>query len=173
MLIRLSRKPSLLTSGHSNDTEPYLKLHKVEEAIGLYDDGLYLTFNDSQPQHITLQLNTDSPDIESCDVRLTYDNLTVEGLNKVEWQDSVFFRFGYFNYMKLNLMSMVQMFTNDTWYQIDLLLDWTNQVVTVYVDNQQMASDKFFTNSKTTISAANTIILYNLAPATTCKIKNL
>ena len=70
-------------------------------------------------------------------------------------------------------MSMVQMFENDTWYQVDLLLDWPNQAVTVYIDEQLMASDKFFTNSKTTINTMNTIILYNLAPGTTCSIKNV
>ena len=65
------------------------------------------------------------------------------------------------------------MFKNDTWYQVDLLIDWTNQAVTVYIDQQQMASDKFFTNSKTTINTMNTIILYNLAPGTTCGIKDV
>jgi hypothetical protein len=75
--------------------------------------------------------------------------------------------------MKLNLMSMVQMFTNDTWYEVDLLIDWPNQAVTVYVDQLLMASDKFFTSSKTIIPTANTIILYNLAPGTACRIKQL
>ena len=41
---------------------------------------------------------------------------------------------------------MVQKFTNETWYNIDLLLNWDTQTVTVYVDGVQKASDKFFTN---------------------------
>jgi hypothetical protein len=91
----------------------------------------------------------------------------------VPWYDVAFFRLGYFNYMKMNLMSMVQLFTNETWYQVDLLIDWTSQSVTVYVDQQMIGSDRFFTNSVTIIPTANTIILYNLAPGTSCKIKNL
>ena len=68
---------------------------------------------------------------------------------------------------------MVQKFTNDTWYQIDLLVDWDSQAVTVYVNNTQLASDKFFTNSKTNVKSANAIVLYNLTPGSSCQIKNL
>eukprot|EP00347_Sterkiella_histriomuscorum_P004990 403358323 len=119
-------------------------------------------------------MRTANPDIESCDVRLTSINQNVTFFfNKVSWQDVLFYRFGYFNYQKMNLVSMVQKFTNDTWYQVDLLINWEAQDVTVYVDNQQLASDKFFTNSKTTINSANAIVLYNLTPGSSCSIKNL
>jgi hypothetical protein len=47
-----------------------------------------------------------------------------------------FFRFGYFNYQKLNLVSMVNKFKNATWYKVDLIIDWKTQAVTVYVDNK-------------------------------------
>ena len=91
----------------SNPSDAYLELHKLEDAQGMYDDGIFYYFNDSSPQHVSFQLYTDSGDVESCDVRLTTDNITLPGLNKEPWQDVAFFRFGYFNYMKLNLMSMV------------------------------------------------------------------
>lgn len=68
---------------------------------------------------------------------------------------------------------MVNKFVNGTWYKIDLLIDWDNQAVTVYVNDTQLASDKFFTNSKTVINSTNTIILYNLTPGGTCRVKNL
>lgn len=45
---------------------------------------------------------------------------------KKEWSDVAFFRFGYFNYQKMNLVNMVNKFTNATWYDIDLLIDWEN-----------------------------------------------
>lgn len=68
---------------------------------------------------------------------------------------------------------MVNKFTNGTWYDVDLLIDWDAQSVTVYVNKTQFASDKFFTNSKTTINSANAIVLYNLTPAGRCRVKNL
>jgi hypothetical protein len=57
-----------------------------------------------------------------------------ENFTKAQWQDVAFFRFGYFNYQKLNLVSMVQKFVSKTWYKVDLLIDWENQAVTVYVN---------------------------------------
>jgi len=56
---------------------------------------------------------------------------------------------------------------------VDLLIDWENQAVTVYVNGTQLASDKFFTNSKTTIKTANSILLYNLTPGGHCRVKKL
>lgn len=76
--------------------------------MGAYDDGIFYYFGDSKPQHITVQMQTSNPDIESCDLRLTSINQNVTFFyNKIAWQDVAFFRFGYFNYMKLNLVSMV------------------------------------------------------------------
>ena len=90
-----------------------------------------------------------------------------------QWHDVAFFRFGYFNYQKMNLVSMVNPFTNGTWYKVDLIIDWNAQAVTVYVNDTQLASDSFFTNSKTTIATANAIVLYNLTPGGHCWIKQL
>lgn len=139
---------------------------------------------------------SEDADIETCDLRLTtVENATKpstttdttnkattsqtttlparENFTKVAWQDVAFFRFGYFNYQKLNLVSMVNKFKNGTWYKVDLLIDWNTQSVTIYIDNKQLASDKFFTNSKTTIKTANSIVLYNLTPGGKCRVKSL
>ncbi len=135
---------------------------------------------------------TEDADIETCDLRLTtVQNATTdkttttnpsnqnnilparENFTKVAWQDVAFFRFGYFNYQKLNLVSMVNKFKNGTWYKVDLLIDWNTQAVTIYVDNKQLASDKFFTNGKTKIKTANSLVLYNLTPGGRCRVKSL
>jgi hypothetical protein len=50
---------------------PYMYMTKSAEASGSYDDGLYIYFGDSKPGHITLEMWTDNPDIETCDLRLT------------------------------------------------------------------------------------------------------
>ena len=69
-------------------------------------------------------MKTDSADVESCDLRLgtVYEN---EGeLIKNKSLDVVFFRFGYFQYLKMNLVNMVKKFDKDIWYHINLLMDW-------------------------------------------------
>jgi hypothetical protein len=38
--------------------------------------------------------------------------------------DVALVRLGYFNYLKLNTESMVLNFAGETWYRIDLLIDW-------------------------------------------------
>lgn len=75
----------------------------------------------------------------------------------------------------MNLVSMVNPFVGDTWYPVDLLIDWVGQTVTVYVNNTvtPLASDIFFTKQGTNVPTANTIVLYNLTPGTTCYIRNL
>jgi len=50
--------------------------------------------------------------------------------------DPVFWRMGYFNYSKINFNSMLQATKYDKWITVDFLLDWENQRVTVYIDNE-------------------------------------
>jgi hypothetical protein len=73
----------------------------------------------------------------------------------------------------MNLVSMVNKFTKGTWYKVDLILNWDEQTVTVYIDENQLASDIFFTNSKTNVPSANAIMLYNLTPGGGCRVKQL
>jgi hypothetical protein len=199
-------------------TISYLMMTKTEDAIGTYDDGLYINFGSAKPQHITVKLATTTGEIESCDIRLTTqayansdeeeteseggdgvdqtevtesqdvseteaqeqtssqteqqidaeeedhegseisytvtedvvvieDDGTVEVyeedvtleyimLEKEEWTDVFFYRFGYFNYQKLNLQSMIHKFEEDVWYQVDLIINWDEQRVNVYVDGE-------------------------------------
>lgn len=104
--------------------------------MGAYDDGIYRYIgHDKKPDHITFMMRTEDPEVESCDFRLTSINDTINTVfSKLEWQDVAFFRFGYFNYQKMNLVSMVNKFGKDIWYQIDLVINWDKQTVTIYVD---------------------------------------
>ena len=52
---------------------------------------------------------------------------------KRSMSDVAFFRFGWFNYMKLNTESMVKKFEKDIWYTINLIFDWENQRVSIYI----------------------------------------
>ena len=97
----------------SNDSYYYIEMYKLLEANGMYDDGIYYFFGDAKPQHVRVKLQTDNPDIETCDVRLTSLNVStgiISNFTKVEWHDVFFYRFGYFNYQKLNLIDMVKKF---------------------------------------------------------------
>jgi hypothetical protein len=126
-------------------------IEKSANSQGSYDDGIFIRFGEKRPEHITFEMYTEDADIETCDFRLTtVENATKpntttpstgnatnptrtpvilparENFTKVAWQDVAFFRFGYFNYQKLNLVSMVNKFKNGTWYKVDLIIDWTN-----------------------------------------------
>lgn len=47
-----------------------------------------------------------------------------KAFQRVPNNDIIFFRLGYLNYMKLNEMNMVDKFKKNTWYKIDLILNW-------------------------------------------------
>jgi hypothetical protein len=48
--------------------------------------------------------------------------------------DIFLFRFGYFNQLKLNIESMLMSYDATRWYAFDLIIDWENQRVTIYID---------------------------------------
>ena len=78
-----------------------------------FDDGLYFDFKEFiKPKHISFYCMTDDEKAESCDFRLFKVNK-----DKTEWKDNdygweqkeivrsetpIFFRFGFFNYFKIN-----------------------------------------------------------------------
>lgn len=46
--------------------------------------------------------------------------------------------------MKLNVDSMVMMFEGARWYSIDLILDYAEQQVSIYVDEEPKGVQPFF-----------------------------
>lgn len=48
------------------------------------------------------------------------------------------FRLGYFDHMKLNVESMILKSEAAKWYTIDLMIDWEEQLVSIYVDDEAM-----------------------------------
>ena len=49
-----------------------------------------------------------------------------QDLSKVEFSDIIFFRFGFYNYIKLNTESMVHKFNRDEWYTVNLLINYAD-----------------------------------------------
>lgn len=69
---------------------------------GNYDDGIYYQFNKTSDYlHLSVQMYTLNPDVESCDIRLTANDINTTNatyFKKVDWYDTMFYRMGYFNY---------------------------------------------------------------------------
>lgn len=78
-------------------------------------------------------------------------------------------------------MNMVQKFEAKTWYDIDLLLDWKKQQVSIYVNGEPKkdATANFFINEKRKKKdpkselTANAISIYGLSPAGTSYFRNI
>jgi hypothetical protein len=46
------------------------------------------------------------------------------GYERVKNKDVLFFRLGYYNYMKVNTESLIHKTTNNQWLKIDILIHW-------------------------------------------------
>ena len=57
-----------------------------------------------------------------------------EGYKRVPNQDVFLFRLGYFDHMKLNIEPMIVQSEANKWYSIDLIIDWSEQRVSIYID---------------------------------------
>ena len=92
---------------------------------------------------------------------------------KKEFSDVAFFRLGYFNYQKLNVQNMLQKYDEDTWYTIDLILDYDEQRVSIYVDEKPIKSAEFFTQRKTKLDSGNAVSIYGLSPEGSSSFRNI
>jgi hypothetical protein len=104
---------------------------------------------------------------------ITQSPLGPAGFERKLDSDALFFRAGYFNYLKVNSESMIHKSEPNTWYQIDLLLDWDLQNVSVYVDGVGKSAEPFFVARKTVLESVNAVAIYNLSPGSTCNFKEL
>ena len=65
------------------------------------------------------------------------------------------------------------MFPFISFSKVDLLIDWKDQRVTVYVNQTQQGSNIFFTKADKNVDAANALALYNLSPNGHCVVENM
>ena len=49
-------------------------------------------------------------------------------------------------------------------YKIDLILDWVEQRVSIYIDDEPLKSESFFTQRKEKLESANALSIYGLSP---------
>lgn len=92
---------------------------------------------------------------------------------KTKYSDVAFLRLGFFKHLKLNTESMIKMFEEGEWLSVDLLIDWEEQTVSIYVDGEAKLATPFFTKRKQTIQEINTVALYGLTPESVSRFRNL
>lgn len=96
-----------------------------------------------------------------------------DGYARVKNSDVFLFRLGYFDHMKLNVESMIMKSEAAKWYTIDLMIDWEEQLVSIYVDDEAMNTQPFFLMRATRVESANALSLYGLSPDSQSKFRKL
>jgi len=92
---------------------------------------------------------------------------------KQHMKDVAFFRMGYLNYMKLNTFNMVELSVGKKWYKIDLLINWPDQRVAIYVNDKFKASSPFFNNEKERVESSNVLSIYGLSAGGTSRFRGM
>ncbi len=96
-----------------------------------------------------------------------------QGYESIEFSDVAFFRLGYFGYQKLNVQNMIKPYASGEPYAIDLWLDWDDQRVSIYINDEPIKSAAFFTQRKDKLEHANALSIYGLSPESKSKFKNI
>ena len=68
---------------------------------------------------------------------------------------------------------MLLKFEAEKWYSVDLVLNYDEQRVSIYVDNEPLKSDAFFTQRKEKLSTGNAVSIYGLSPLSNSKFRNI
>ena len=92
---------------------------------------------------------------------------------KVQHNDVVFMRMGFFHHLKLNTDSMIKEFSQDTWMTVDMLLDWDAQTVSIYIDGVGIKAVPFFAKRSPKVTHVNTLAIYGLTPGSISRFRNL
>lgn len=91
----------------------------------------------------------------------------------MQFSDVAFFRLGFFDYAKLNTENMLMKYEAGVWYAVDLLMDWNEQRVSIYINGDEYKSTTFFTQSKDKLTSANAVSIYGLSPGSISKFKDI
>ena len=59
---------------------------------------------------------------------------------------------------------MLRKYSAEEWYTIDLILDFDDQRVSIYINDEAQKSASFFTQRKTKLSSGNAVAIYGLTP---------
>ena len=106
---------------------------------------MYYYFGDATPKHLRFKIITYDGLKEAGDIRLVdIKEGDIYDRSKIDESDSVFFRFGFFEFIRLNLENMVEKYEAARWYDVDIIIDWDKQGVSIYINDDYITSTGFF-----------------------------
>ena len=96
----------------------------------------------------------------------------------------VFHRFGYYETFKINIKQFVDVkYEANRWYQLDILLDWDESNVALFIDGKYQLVTPFYSlerdkalkvaQCKEEGNSVNTLSLYTLTPGVTSSFRDL
>ena len=94
-------------------------------------------------------------------------------------ESPVFFRMGFFDQMKFNLLNYSKvLYEDETWYKVDLLLDWDASDTAIFVNGEYINKAKFFSAERDNEKLCdktfvNTLMLYSLSPGVESSFKDI
>ena len=68
---------------------------------------------------------------------------------------------------------MLQKYEGSKEYVVDLLMDWDDQRVSIYINDEAIKSASFFTQRKDKLEFANALSIYGLSPGSVSKFKDV
>ena len=68
---------------------------------------------------------------------------------------------------------MLAQFEFEKWMVVDMLIDWDEQTVSIYVDNEGLKAVPFFTKRAKKLTHVNTLAIYGLTPEGVSRFRNL
>jgi hypothetical protein len=80
----------------------------------------------------------------------TYDADDKNKITKISWKDShLFFRFGYFRYVKFNAYASVSQYLkmrqkDKQWMKVDMILDWDKNLTALYINETYQITMEFY-----------------------------
>jgi hypothetical protein len=68
---------------------------------------------------------------------------------------------------------MILTYEAGKWYTFDLIIDWEEQRVSIYIDGEAYSAQPFFLLRTLTADNANALAIYGLSPGSTSKFRNM
>lgn len=98
-----------------------------------------------------------------------------------ETQDSLLFRLGHYKYLNVNMDDMLLAFKPHSAYEVDLVFNWEDQRVAVWINSTLTKTVNFFYKPPGNeeqefyhkINGTDVLYLYNLSPGTRCDFEDL
>ena len=96
-----------------------------------------------------------------------------DGFRAVENSHVFLFRLGFFDYLKFNADSMVTRTDPNRWYSVDIVIDWQEQLLSLFIDSTPMTRQPFFLLRGSTVDSANALSIYGLSPGSISRFRNV